>query len=61
MAVGTGLALFYYIRAIHRVWLGTPTTENMQPEPKLAALVLVSLVVIALILGLLPGLILTGV
>ena len=61
MAAGTGLALFYYVRAIHRVWLGSPVSENLQPEPKLAAVVLVSLVLVALILGLLPRLLLTGI
>jgi formate hydrogenlyase subunit 3/multisubunit Na+/H+ antiporter MnhD subunit len=52
LAVSTVLALFYYVRAIHRVWMG-PTMQKQKPN--LASVVLVILAVIALILGLVPA------
>ena len=61
MAAATALALFYYVRAIHRVWLGQPSDEKISTEPKQAAAVLVALVVLALILGLFPSLLVGGV
>ena len=61
MAVATALAIFYYVRAIHRVWLGPPSDEKISTEPKQAAAVLVALVVLALILGLFPGLLVGGI
>ena len=60
MAFATALALFYYVRAIHRVWLGEPSAEKMLVEPKQAAGVLVALVVLALVLGLFPSLLASG-
>jgi multicomponent Na+:H+ antiporter subunit D len=56
MALATGLALLYYVRVIHRVWLGQP--EGATPssrEPRLAAAVLIVLVVLMLAAGLFPG------
>jgi len=59
MAAATGLALFYYVRAIHRVWLGPPQDKSAtaSSEPKIAAFLLVVLIVATLLLGLFPGLI----
>jgi multicomponent Na+:H+ antiporter subunit D len=61
MAAATALALFYYVRAIHTVWLGQPSDEQSSTEPKLAAGVLIGLVVLALILGLFPSLLVSGI
>jgi len=57
MAAATGLALFYYVRAIHQVWLGQPQEKltDTTGEPKIAAILLVVLIVAALLLGLFPG------
>jgi len=60
MVAVTSLALFYYVRAIHLVWLGQPSAEKSGREPKQAAGVLVALIVLALILGLFPGLLVNG-
>lgn len=55
MALATALALLYYVRAIHRVWLGKSQTEtDMGKEPKLAAVVLIALVILMLVVGLFP-------
>jgi multicomponent Na+:H+ antiporter subunit D len=56
MAAATALALLYYVRAIHRVWLGPAQTEEIKPEPILAKVVLVVLVVAVVALGFYPGL-----
>lgn len=55
MAVATGLALLYYVRAIHRVWLGQPEASIPRGEPKLAVAVLTTLTVLILVAGLFPG------
>ena len=57
MAAATGLALFYYVRAIHRVWLGQPQEKIMDTagEPKIAVILLVVLIVAGILLGLFPG------
>jgi NADH:ubiquinone oxidoreductase subunit 2 (subunit N) len=57
MAAATGLALFYYVRAIHRVWLGPPHGDATAAvsEPKIAAFLLVVLIAATLLLGLFPG------
>ena len=57
MAAATGLALFYYVRAIHRIWLGQPQEKIMDTtgEPKVAAILLVVLIVAGILLGLFPG------
>jgi len=76
MTLATALALLYYVRAIHRVWLGPtdyvgPTTiaggstGNARPgtiaatssEPRLAAAVLIGLMLAAVTLGLFPSLV----
>ncbi|HEX2981032.1 MAG TPA: proton-conducting transporter membrane subunit [Anaerolineaceae bacterium] len=58
MAVATGLALFYYVRAIHQVWFGEPQTSPVTAisEPKVASIVLGILIAVALLFGLFPGL-----
>jgi multicomponent Na+:H+ antiporter subunit D len=60
MVIATALALYYYVRAIHLVWLGGPSAEKSDREPKRAAAVLIALIVLALVLGLFPGLLLGG-
>ena len=61
MAAATALALFYYVRAIHLVWLGEPSAEKSSKEPKQAGAVLIGLVILALILGLFPSLLIGGI
>lgn len=56
MAIATGLALLYYVRAIHRVWLGKPEKEiNLAKEPAFAAVVMIVLLLLMLAIGLFPG------
>jgi multicomponent Na+:H+ antiporter subunit D len=56
MAAATVLALFYYVRSIHRVWMGPDdNTAKSFSEPRLAGIVLIALVSIALALGLIPA------
>lgn len=55
MAVATGLALLYYVRVVHRVWLGQPEGNAPSGEPQLAAAVLTALAVLMLAVGLFPG------
>jgi NADH:ubiquinone oxidoreductase subunit 2 (subunit N) len=55
MATATALALLYYVRAIHLVWLGQPEGDLPAGEPGLATFVLVALVVLMLAVGLYPG------
>jgi multicomponent Na+:H+ antiporter subunit D len=62
MAAATGLALLYYVRAIHTVWLGAPAdTGETRPEaapaePRLAVAALGLLALAALVLGFFPAL-----
>jgi formate hydrogenlyase subunit 3/multisubunit Na+/H+ antiporter MnhD subunit len=57
MAAATGLALFYYVRAIHRVWFGPPQEKVMDTagEPKIAVILLVVIIIAGILLGLFPG------
>jgi multicomponent Na+:H+ antiporter subunit D len=55
MALATGLALLYYVRAIHRTWLGPADMKTPSGEPKLAVVVLIALVILMLAAGLFPG------
>lgn len=56
MALATALALLYYVRVIHLVWLGKPAEEaGKAQEPALAVTVLIVLVVLTLALGLYPA------
>jgi multicomponent Na+:H+ antiporter subunit D len=57
MALATGLALLYYARAIHRVWLGTGTETGAPREPRLVAIALFTLMIAMVTLGLFPGVI----
>ncbi|TLN04597.1 hypothetical protein FDZ74_14110, partial [bacterium] len=56
MAAATALALLYYVRSIHRVWLGPAQGEASPNEPALARIVLIVLVVAVISLGIYPGL-----
>lgn len=56
MAAATVLALLYYVRAIHRVWLGQPDAAQPNGEPRLAAIVLIVLTIAAIAAGIYPGL-----
>jgi len=62
MMCATALALLYYVRAIHTIWLGEPADTGLrQPaaagtgEPRLAALALYALMLAGLVLGLFPA------
>ena len=55
MALATALALLYYVRVIHRVWLGRSQGNTPSGEPGLAAFVLIVLVILMLAAGLFPG------
>ncbi|MEA4906793.1 MAG: proton-conducting transporter membrane subunit, partial [Anaerolineaceae bacterium] len=55
MALATGLALLYFVRAIHRVWFGRAEEATQAGEPGLAAAVPVFLIVLLLLAGLIPG------
>jgi multicomponent Na+:H+ antiporter subunit D len=57
MVVATILALLYYVRAIHRVWLGSGAGEPDRREPRLAGFVLITLSLVALGLGVFPWLV----
>jgi len=59
MTIATGLALFYYVRAIHRVWLGPPqgNANGCSKRAPIAAFLLVVLIAASLLLGLFPGLV----
>lgn len=54
MATATAIALLYYARSIHQVWLGQGDPDNAV-EPLLPAGVLVGLAIFTVILGLYPG------
>ena len=59
MALATALALIYYVRAIHDVWLGrlpgrVDSSRPAEPRRATAALIVLALAVLAL--GLFPGL-----
>ena len=55
MALATGVALLYYARAIHRVWLGAAADTALPREPKLVAVALSVVMIVVVILGLFPG------
>jgi multicomponent Na+:H+ antiporter subunit D len=57
MLVATALALLYYVRAIHRVWLGPGDAAPVRREPRLAVFVLTTLAVATLGLGVFPWLV----
>jgi multicomponent Na+:H+ antiporter subunit D len=56
MALATVIALFYYVRAIHRVWMGSNNSLAETPAESVgAATILIILVVAAIVLGLVPA------
>ena len=57
MAGASALTILYYVRAIHKVWLGPPQDDASvtKKEPKIAVTVLIVLIAAALFLGLFPG------
>ena len=55
MVLATSLAVLYYARTIHRVWLGHSARLESVREPRLAAAVLLALMALVLLLGLFPG------
>ncbi len=56
MALATVLALFYYVRAIHTVWLGPADgLPKTALEPRMAGFLLVALTAASLLLGLIPA------
>jgi len=57
MAGASALTILYYVRAIHKVWLGPPQDDALvtKKEPKIAVTVLIFLIAAALFLGLFPG------
>lgn len=54
MAVATGLALLYYVRVIHKVWLGS--AEKAVQSPAKSSVVINTVLILAIILLLLAGL-----
>jgi multicomponent Na+:H+ antiporter subunit D len=55
MALATGVAVLYYARAIHRVWLGAAAEAAPPRAPRLATIALSVLMVALVTLGLFPG------
>jgi multicomponent Na+:H+ antiporter subunit D len=56
MAAATALALLYYVRVVHRVWLGKPEEGiAFTAAPKLAVVVLIILLLVMLAVGLYPN------
>lgn len=56
MLFATAAALFYYVRAVHTVWLGSPSDEKLSREPGRAAWALALLAVGVVAAGIYPGL-----
>ncbi len=56
MLAATALALLYYVRAIHTVWLGQPRDEAVRAEPLPARIALAVLAALVVAAGLYPGL-----
>lgn len=55
MALATGLALLYYVRVIHKVWLGQPVADAKNREPLNVKVILLVFVIAMLVFGLMPG------
>jgi multicomponent Na+:H+ antiporter subunit D len=56
MAVATGLALLYYVRAIHRIWLGKSDDQAASTrESMLPTAVLMTVLLLMLAIGLFPA------
>lgn len=54
MAAATGLALFYYVRVIHRVWLGAAETTETRGVPRPVGFCLAAVMVLLVAAGLFP-------
>lgn len=61
MTLATALALLYYVRAIHRVWLGHPSGDNKKLKVKFSQidvifiLFIILMIIACLFPGILPG------
>jgi NADH:ubiquinone oxidoreductase subunit 2 (subunit N) len=55
MVLATGVALLYYARAIHRVWLGAGAETAMPREPRLVTITLSIVMVAVITMGVFPG------
>ncbi len=54
LAVGTVFALLYYVRSIHRVWLGDGVSSGT-PEPKVIRWLMIGFMMLALMMGVFPA------
>jgi NADH:ubiquinone oxidoreductase subunit 2 (subunit N) len=57
MAVVGGLTTLYYLRVVHHVWMGTPGMAKPAGEPLMTKAVMATLVAMAILLGIFPGLV----
>ena len=55
MVLATGVALLYYARAIHRVWLGAGVEAALPREPRLVTITLSIVMIAVLTMGVFPG------
>jgi multicomponent Na+:H+ antiporter subunit D len=55
MLLATGVALLYYARAIHRVWLGPAAEASLPRVPRMATIALLVLMIAVVTLGVFPG------
>jgi multicomponent Na+:H+ antiporter subunit D len=55
MALASALAILFYVRAIHRVWLGTPETPQAASEPRFMSGALVIVIILLVLAGLYLG------
>jgi multicomponent Na+:H+ antiporter subunit D len=55
MVLATGVALLYYARAIHRVWLGAGVEAVVPREPRLVTLTLSIVMIGVIMMGVFPG------
>ena len=55
MMIATAVAVLYYARAIHRVWLGGADERTVWPEARVPNLALTLLVAVILALGIFPA------
>lgn len=58
MALATALALLYYVRAIHRVWLGKPAVETKKAvkDDSLVGIIFIMLIILMIVACLFPAL-----
>ena len=55
MAAASALAILYYVRAVHRVWLGAPESAQAGPEPRFVSGALVIVIILLVLAGLYLG------